>query len=194
MFLIVIGILFVLFVIECLLTEVEHWGWATATLIGSVVAAQVFHVADVWGYITHNGVQTLLLVLGYLVAGVVWSFIKWFSFLMKFRDEYRSIKASWLEKNGIPQDQALTIEQAEHLRRYLADRWTHTFYGNSFAEKPKAAKNKRRITAWMSFWPFSLAGTLINDPIRRLFTWLFNTLKAGYQKVSDHVFRNDDLN
>lgn len=191
MFLIILGVLFVLFVIECLLLEVEHWGWATVTLILSGIAVQLLGIANIWGFVTHHTVDALLYVLGYLAVGVVWSFIKWFSFLMGFRDRYREVKTEFFASHGVPLDQALNKEQAEAFHHTLWRQSWNGYRGVNLSKRPSATNNKRRITAWMSFWPFSMAGTIINDPIRRLFKFLFNQLKASYQRIADHVFRND---
>ncbi len=188
MFLIILAALFVIFVVECLLLEVEHWGWATVTLILTAVGVQLLHVVDIWGLLRHHTVESLLFVGGYLVVGVIWSFAKWFSFLIQFRDQFRETRNAWYEKNGLSLDQELTEEQQ---RKYDEHFIFASFNGNSLNTKPKAIKNKRRITAWMAYWPFSLVGTVINDPIKRLFKFLFNTFKALYQKISDHVFRNE---
>lgn len=191
MLLIILGVLFVLFVIECLLLEVEHWGWATVTLILSGVALQLLGIANIWHFVTHHTVDALLYVAGYLAVGVVWSFVKWFSFLMGFRDKYREVKTEFFTSHGVPLDQALTKEQADEFNRVLMYQNWGSYRGINLSTRPTAVKNKRRITAWMSFWPFSMAGTIINDPIRRLFRFLFNQFKALYQRIADHVFRND---
>jgi hypothetical protein len=58
-------------------------------------------------------------------------------------------------------------------------------------QRPRAAKNKRRITAWMAYWPCSAIGTLLNDPVRKFFNWAFGQFKDLCQKLADHVFRAD---
>ena len=192
MLLIILGILFVVFVVECLLLEVEHWGWATATLLATGLLVQFTGVANIWGFVVHHTVDALLYVVAYLAIGVVWSFIKWFSFLMAFRDKYREIKNEFFAELGVPLDQALTKEQADQFNRRLSSySWRWKYKGASLSTRPSATNNKRRITAWMSFWPFSVVGTVINDPIRRLFKFLFDTFKGLYQRIADHVFRND---
>ena len=188
MFLIILGVLFVVFVVECLLLEVEHWGWATATLIATTLAAQFLHVADIFGFVTHHAVESLLYALGFLAVGVVWSFVKWFSFLIQFREKFREHRDEWYSAKGLAVGTELTAEQ----QKEFDDSFRYqSFNGNALNTKPKATKNKRRIVAWMAYWPFSMVGTIINDPVRRLFKFLFNTFKALYQNIADHVFRNE---
>lgn len=188
MFLIVLGVLFVIFVVECLLLEVEHWGAATITLIATAVGLQIFHVTDIWGFMLHHTLDAVIYVLAYLATGVVWSFIKWFSFLIQFRDKFHEVRDDWHQRNNVQVGAELTTAQEIELNRVL--QWD-SYGGQDLGHKPKAVKNKRRIVAWMAYWPFSVIGTLINDPIRRLFRFLFNSFKALYQRIADHVFRNE---
>lgn len=173
------------------LTEVENFGWATVTLIATCVALHFLHVIDVFPWVASHALETVYLVLGYLAVGVVWSFAKWFSFLLAFRDYYRDVRAGYYERKKWPADYKMTEQEELDFRSYTNDySYTREYRGNRMSEKPQAAKNKSRITAWMAFWPFSFVGTMINDPLRRVFKFLFDSFRALYQKVSDRVFAN----
>jgi len=65
------------------------------------------------------------------------------------------------------------------------------FGGHGKWTKPLASQHKGTITGWMAFWPFSFVGTLLNDPVRRIVTFMFRHFKALYQKMSDRIFAND---
>ena len=188
-------VLFVLFCLECVLTEVEHFGWATLTMVATLVGVQVFHIGgvDLLAFAATHVVETVLYVLGYVAVGVVWSFVKWFSFLMAFRDKYREYKENFLTSLKLNPTGQVPDDQLGAFREYMSRQSTYTtsrsFRGNDFSERPRANKNKSRIVAWMSFWPFSVVGTVLNDPMRRFFSWLFNQFKALYQQMSDRIFR-----
>jgi hypothetical protein len=194
--LIVLGIFFV---IECVLMEVEHWGWATFTLLASFGLSLVAHhfwpdVPSVLSWVAANGVFTLVYVLAYLAVGVGWSFIKWFSYLMGFRDSFREQKEAFCTKNGLDPKQPIPEDRLAQFDQHLSSNvsWGERHRGQLLSrERPRAAKSKARITAWMAFWPFSVVGTVLNDPVRRLFNFLFTNFKALYQKMADHVFRKD---
>lgn len=220
MFLLILAVLFILFCIECVLTEVENFGWATATLLvsfGFFALGGHYHwfgLPSLFDFVRDHGIWTLAYVCAYLLVGVGWSFAKWFSFLMGFRDTFRAQKEKFLAYKGLPVTTALTAElQAEFIKAFGSENrfgrprhyddngnpveykgWnpeTYEYRGNSLSARPRAAKNKSRITAWAAFWPFSFVGTLLNDPIRRLFNFLFEQFKALYQHMSDWVFRKD---
>jgi hypothetical protein len=183
----VIVALIIIFVVEAVLTEVEAFGWATVTLVTTGAAVHFLHVVNLFDLVRTHVVETILFTLGYLGVGVAWSFIKWFSFLIGFRDTYRQRKESFfnsLEAVKADLNPESKINQEVFHNSIKFDR----FRDNELNQKPMAIRNKGRIMAWMSFWPFSMAGTIINDPIRRLFNFLFNQFKALYQKMSDKVF------
>lgn len=198
----ILAVLFVLFVVECILTETESFGWATLTLLVTGVASVFLHrlwpdVPSVWEFVRAHGVFTLVYVGAYVAVGIVWSFIKWFSYLMSFRDAFRTQKEAFFKSKGLDGLLATAPVPEEHqaaFKDFIQHnvRWTGEHRAQLFdLERPRASKNKARITAWASFWPFSFVGTLLNDPVRRLFNLLFNWFKALYQQMSDWVFRND---
>jgi len=198
MILLILAVLFVLFVVETVLTETENFGWATVTLIlfgvGSVLCGHWFHTYSVVDFARDHGVWTLVYVAGYLAVGIAWSFAKWFSYLMSFRDTFRTQKEAFIKSKGLNPDAQIPVEMQEELRKFIQDNigWGNQHRSQLYSmERPRATKNKARITAWASFWPFSFVGTLLNDPVRRLFNFLFNQFKALYQRMADWVFRKD---
>lgn len=61
-------------------------------------------------------------------------------------------------------------------------------YGSESLIAPTVDSHSTRIIGWMMYWPFSLIWTLINDPIRWLFTFVYNESKAVFQKISDNIY------
>lgn len=177
--------------VVALLTEVENFGWATLTLIVSLVGVQFLHVADLFAFVKGHVLETLLGVGVYLVIGIVWSFIKWFSFLHKHLDKFTEAKEAFLKQYDLPSDTKLTVSTIESKDKSTS--WSGYHFDRSLLKKPLANDNKSKIIAWMSLWPFSLVGTVINDPVRRFFTFCFNRLKSFYQAISNHVFKDTEL-
>lgn len=184
-----IGALVVVAIIACILTEVERYGWATLMLIATAAATQFFHVLDLLGWVRSHTVEFIIYTSVYVVVGVIWSFIKWFSFLMSFRDRFRQQKRAFLATKGTINSESVSSEQMVEFKQWMDVNYVD--YDLRSMERPKASKNKSRITGWMAFWPLSLIGTLINDPIRRLFDWMFKSFRAAYEKMADAVLRQD---
>lgn len=186
---IVLAVLVGLFVWLTVLIETERWGWATLSLIGTITVATIMQGRGILEWLTNHWQEAALYTAGYLVVGVLWSFVKWFSFLMNFRDKLREKKVAFLKARNLNVTGQIPESMVDDFKAYLNSSYDSD--GRRLQFKPQASDNKARIVAWMSFWPFSFIGTVLNDPIRRLFNFLFNQFKAFYQRMSDHVFRND---
>jgi hypothetical protein len=184
-------ILGLLVVAAIVATELENFGWATVTVIAMIAGAQFFNVVDVLDFVKHNAVQTALWVLAYLAVGVVWSFVKWFSYLISVRDRLKEAKINFCNANGIPLVNGEGVIPPDMMTTFMTG-YTATGYARYHWKEGKvnATDNKGKITAWMMFWPYSLVGTLLNDPVRRIVNFLFSNFKALYQRMVEYVFRD----
>lgn len=198
--LLILAVLFVLFVLECILLEVDKFGTATVTLIASLVGFGVaghfhwFGLPSPLDFVHDHGLWCLAYAGAYVGVGIAWSFAKWFSYLMSFRDAFREKKEAFLKGRNLDPAGQVPDEHMAAFKDYLDNsvEWSSSHRGQLLSlQRPRASKNKSRITAWASFWPFSVVGTLLNDPVRRLFNFLFNHFKALYQRMADWVFRKD---
>lgn len=143
---------------------------ATITLLVVLLILQFLSDVRPFTYVYHHPLSALLFVLGYLIAGVLWSFVKWYSYLRNWSDKYKREKAEYFArpKNDSPDGR---------------DYWNRLHRGTL----PTAKENKSRIIAWMSYWPWSLIWTFINDPIKRAFRALYRELQQTYQRIADKV-------
>ncbi len=57
---------------------------------------------------------------------------------------------------------------------------------------PKVSDHKSKITTWMTYWPLSMFWTMIDEPIKNTFKFIFGKIEKSYQKLSDNMFK--DLN
>jgi hypothetical protein len=193
---IVLSVLVALFILETILTEVEHFGWATTGLIVCLVLAQFFHLVDFIAFVRENTGVTLFYLGMYVVLGVAWSFAKWFSYLRNYRDQFREYKVKFLTSRKVPVTTNVPEDMLPAFKDWLGSTYRYhlgdvNLMGLQDLQRPKARENKQRIVSWMSLWPFSFVGTLLNDPVRRFFTWLFKAFSSLYQRMADWVFRND---
>jgi len=58
--------------------------------------------------------------------------------------------------------------------------------------KPLVRNHKGRVISWMSYWPWSLFWTILNDPIRRLMRRIYYRIKGILQGISDRAFKDID--
>lgn len=148
-------------------TEIEWFGWTTLTILGSVTAVQFLHLFNIWLYIKDHVFQTIIYAIAYIAIGVIWSFAKWFFFLINARDESRKL-----------------FEERKNSAYNPSNRYPEI-------KIPQASHNKGRIIAWMCYWPFSAIGTILNDPFRKLFNFIFNQFKNLYQQMANSIFKGD---
>lgn len=139
---------------------------------------------DAFGYIARNPSSVLGIAAGYFVIGPVWSFGKWWFYVRKQKEAY---------------DEAYALFQ-EMLQQYGSDKdWQRRETKEQFimASKPKierykpsALRNKNRVLTWMIYWPWSMAWTLISDPIKDIFEAIFRKLQSTYQGIADRAFQD----
>lgn len=50
-------------------------------------------------------------------------------------------------------------------------------------------KNKGRIVSWMTYWPWSMLWTLLNDPVRRIMKHIYYAIRGTLIKIAAKVFK-----
>jgi hypothetical protein len=146
----------------------------------------------------------------YLIAGVVWSLIRWLLLLKDVDEAYFALREQY-ETSKTNQTALPDITWLE----YLSDRWatstdirpSMTRISWSQIEKvsdiiPKPDDYKGEIANWIINWPFSLVNQLFGNLLRRLGEFLFNRIRYLYELitklatsriVADEVSTSDDL-
>lgn len=104
---------------------------------------------EMFEWIIQNPGYTLLAIISYIVLGVAWSFVKWFTYLKQMKQRKTRIYGVEIDFDC----------------------------------------NKGRIVSWMCYWPLSALWTLINDPVRKLYTRICETLAGAYQKMADRMIK-----
>jgi len=147
-------------------TEDDGGGiFATIILIAFGVLYYFFgskeHVESIFQFIIHNSGTIIGIIGGYLVAGVIWSIVKWFFFLHDAKDKFLKNVSQY------PNTYKMS-EITKHI--------------------PTASDNKFRILTWMYLWVFSATWTLIDQPIKRTFRFIYNKLESTYDKMAVKIF------
>jgi energy-coupling factor transporter transmembrane protein EcfT len=53
---------------------------------------------------------------------------------------------------------------------------------------PQVSDYKSDILFWLSYWPFSILGYMLNDFVRKVFNSIYNEIADKLQGISDRVF------
>ncbi len=73
--------------------------------------------------------------------------------------------------------------------------WEQSFNRRGFLNingglPPMVRFNKTKILTWMIYWPWSAIWTVINDPIKRIFKFIYNVVQDYLQSISNRIFRH----
>ena len=154
-------------------------------------------------WVFQNPLHFGLGVLGYLAVGVGWGIGKWWAYVRDCAARYFRERQAWLEARlASPPDEGDNVtEWQEALRTGVLVgevKWSwqdyikHNYHGNKIT-KPLARRYKGQIITWMTYWPWSALWTLINDPIRRFFRWVYEQLSGVLQAISDRAFQGIEM-
>lgn len=183
---VVLGISAIAAIVMMISLEVEREGIAT-TAVSIALALLLWNYGqNVWEFVKSDYLTTTLFVLGYLVAGVVWSFLKWNEKVKKVFGEFKVLKDKYVKKKG----KIETPEEIKDFCSYLNDKTPRSFYDKKSMTEivsvitPKGIDNKSTIVAWISYWPLSLLATLLNNPFRRLFEYVYSLVSGLYDRIS----------
>jgi hypothetical protein len=168
-------------ILEIVLLEMEKFGRATLLMLGVAAAVQFLGIVDLWHGLLGHPVLVLEYALAYAGLGVVWSFFRWWRHLAHWRFDYQQVRDTWLKRNGFKSAADLSGEQLEKMLSSI---------GYNYRTVPTASSNKARITAWMVFWPLSVIGWALNEPVKRAANALFNLFKGTYQRIADYMFKD----
>ena len=191
---ILIGLLIIFIILISAMVEMENSGWATTFFSLSIALLFWHYWSDIWGWIAQNPVDTFIFTGGYIVAGIIWSVIKWKSYISrsarhfeylkeKFTKEVGQIGAnwrtwiSWLSKDRHKLNNGIFMEsdEPEDIVRQLT---------------VNANEKKPVIVSWIAYWPMSIAATLLNDPIRRLMSFIYDRISGLFQRMSTSSVKN----
>ncbi len=177
-------ILFGLFVmVDIFFLENDNGTAATITFLGFLTTIFLFGDWNPFPAMMADPLWTVKLILGYFVGGAVWAVVKWYFHSLNVRDKYREVKKRFFSTEGIVGDK---------IPQDLVNKWENTLESNFPRGVPPAAMDyKASILMWMTHWPFGFVWTVLNDPIRRIFMFVYSRIAGLMQKISDRIFKNE---
>ena len=178
------------------LLENEREGWVT-TFLSLGVALWLFNYNTIiWDYITTNPLMIVGFIIGYIVIGVGWSFVKWGSYIKTKLRPFVECKNNFITQHGEFNDNEPNPGETNELWERFKEHYRNTGEGlgdgKSFKSiinrlRPSAAYQRGAIISWVSYWPLSIIGTLLNDPLRRFFGWVYDGISGYYDKLTDKL-------
>jgi hypothetical protein len=158
--------------IYCL--EEDKAGFAVFTTLVVVVLFAVW--SDFWSFkwIFANPGSIFLFLLGYAFIGAVYSILKYFFYLTDKRRRWDKAFTEYCERIADLKgaDKLKFSELPDGHKKGASD---HIQNRLGYSSLPRFTESTRQVVFWMSYWPWSLFWTLLNNPIR----WFFEEIKSG---------------
>ncbi len=185
--------------------EYENWRWAGGALL--TLIALIVLLGNLWiiPWLYHNPWWFAAIVAGYFAIGVPWGFVKCYLFLKEVARSHWEQFEDWgrelLERQELPpgigradletaikdrnMTTAIKIQWVKFVKRYGM--------GRGFEHRivpPLDAELHQMMVAWGSFWPWSAVWTIINDPVRKAFSYIFDVLGGWRRAMVARIFRD----
>ncbi|MES2671642.1 MAG: hypothetical protein V4673_14660 [Pseudomonadota bacterium] len=162
-------------VAEISATEADNPFMATVLMAVSIAVIALFSDADLFAVLRLHPIWALSLVPLYFAVGAAWALWKWRCLVVASVAEFEVNKADLI---------------SEHQR---SEAWKSSPFEDfirRFKDYPPSAatyENKKRITTWIGFWPFSVLWALLTWP-RRLAAQIYKWMVTLFQRMSDAAF------
>lgn len=155
--------------------------------------------SEIWFFISNNILTTIYFSVTYLILGLIWSFIKWnqkvskiFKLFTKLKNDFIAEHGEIIERSdGVIGNKKKFYNTLEYkFKTADGKRKISNFYEIESIEDvikditPIGIKHKGKIISWISYWPLSLIGTILNDPFRRFFEWIYESVSEFYDKIT----------
>lgn len=187
-----IGAWVVIAILMAILLEFEKEGWAT-TFFSLGIALLLWNFrTDIWTFISSNPTATIGFTVTYILIGIVWSFLKWNSYVKNVFNKLKSIKTEFIREHKEINDEnrAKFNSRVNYSDLRRGNGGVLNVNSNDTLEEiiekisPIASEKKSVITSWISYWPVSLMATLLNNPFRKFFEWVYDNLSGYYDKIT----------
>ena len=157
-------------------------GWeACLGLAALVFGVSFFGGGHPFAALADHAALAAAAVIGYFVAGSFWSVAKFRLYAGSLKNKFRDFKKNNLAKAGSASVEALDPAALEEFRKqaaaYMAIQAPHGY-------PVKTHELKATILFWMGWWPLSVVGYILDEPIKRLMETLYRMFSGVYAKIA----------
>ncbi|MBI2108785.1 MAG: hypothetical protein HYT93_01205 [Parcubacteria group bacterium] len=157
-------------------TENERPFLGIFVLLGTFLLLQFLGDLHLFTYLKNHPFAIFMYFGGYLVCGTVWSVLKWYFYLLNKKEEYEELKKQHFSDSDMDEKNL--------------ENWKRT---NTHSEMKRLIRSsifdyKEKIVTWMTFWPWSVLWTLIDDFVFKVFNKIFYYIRGLYESIKKRVF------
>lgn len=182
------ALLFGFVVLELIAMEQDRPTAVTAILIVALIVLQFCSNVQPLSFVYQHPIHALIILGAYFAIGSLWIIIKWFSHVYRVRDQFNAVKQECIDElrrvdhnqtNFTGNGDALTDEGKRRIYKSAAMRI------NERSLPLQVSHHKADIYMWWLCWPISMFWTALNDPITRLWNFVYSLLGNWMQRISD---------
>lgn len=167
-----------------MLTFINFQKGAAATVVAAltILGFQFYGGIDIFGHVKNHPLALLAYGGIYALCGMGTGVFKWWRFVRNNRAKYLEAKAEF-------------IEDGKSMTEWPRYRDAGDYHAIKFIFEPVARQHKAAITMWMTYWPLVLVWTVINDPVRKFFRMMYESVTGLLERISKNAFKDvdDDL-
>ncbi len=197
----IIPLLVMGFLVDYTLDEYEYTtkngGYkATAVFLVTLAAWYFFiepDVASILSWVRSNAITLLIAAVAYFVIGAVWGMMKWRLYLSDLTEYIRNRLDTYKTSYGIA---VKSMDKLAFRSIIISKVWRsvevavedgNPDYVITFIP-PRVNGNMDLVLRWMTFWPVSITWTLLNNPVRKIFIWIFRSMSGVMQRMANDQF------
>jgi hypothetical protein len=139
-------------------------------------------------WILANPLLLILAIVGYFITGTCWSFVKWYIFVRDRKEAVEDFRHKFKKKYKLMSNKPIPENKLNDWYKAINNYSEHIYGAFRSLEVPVAREYKERILVWATYWPWSMAFSLMADLVRQLFTIIYAKMSNTYQKISNTIF------
>lgn len=180
--------LVILFALEC-------YGFSTLVTLALIGSCVFLSKVPVLAYVMANPLNTVGYVGIYFIFAIIWSFLKWRSFLIAFRE---------CRENAIEVFNEMVLTNQKYYHNTYDDKWEVSnsisrpnllvdwlnccsYKGSNLDKAPKFNTYKSKIVAWAVWWIPSIIESTIRFLLQDFIIAMIEKLKKQYQIMSNRL-------
>ena len=176
----------IMIVLITALVENGRPAWSSFFIIGTILLFQFYSTIKPITFVMHYPMQSVIGCVLYLLIGVLYVRVKWYSRVRVISDRFFKVKDRLFET-------VLAREEYKMAQtsRMLNDAGLVRLYelaAREIGEKSlpiKVSDYKTQLYLWWVFWPLSLAWTCVDDPLKRIWQFVYRWIAKSLQSTAD---------
>lgn len=160
------------------------WYASWTVIVFVIILAQATDIA-LFTWVLAHPLGAVKYVVYYFLIGSAWGVAKWYFYCIKLRSIARDVKTFFLNDKKISGTEIPDTMKDDFIKVVVNSRHYH-----DYKFPPQAMDHKSDWLMWATYWPISCAWTMINQPVKYVFEFVYAHLGGMMQKIANMVFKD----